>query len=35
MNKIAWVIESVHDLAIYLNIQQYMTVNNTTQQYMV
>ncbi len=27
MNKIAWVIESVRDLAIYLNIQQYTTVN--------
>ncbi len=27
MNKIAWVIESVRDLTIYLNIQQYTTVN--------
>ncbi len=27
MNKIAWVIESVRDLAIYLNIQQYTTIN--------
>ncbi len=26
MNKIAWVIESVLDLAIYLNIQQYTTI---------
>ncbi len=25
--KIAWVIESVRDMAIYLNIQQYTTVN--------
>ncbi len=25
MNKIAWVIESVRDLAVYLNIQQYTT----------
>ncbi len=26
MNKIAWVIESVRDMAVYLNIQQY-TIN--------
>ncbi len=27
MNEIEWVIESERDLAIYLNIQQYTTVN--------
>ncbi len=26
--KIAWVIESVRDMAIYLNIQQYTTETN-------
>ncbi len=27
MKKIVWVIESFRDLAIYLNIQQYTTIN--------
>ncbi len=27
MNKIAWVIESERDLTIYLNTQQYTTIN--------